>query len=163
MRGTYTIIVESESEGYRVFGSLGRARLRKGNYLYTGSAMGSGASSLERRLQRHRARSKTVHWHIDYLTCKPDCRVTDAVFVVSNNRYECSANQAISEELRLSPLLPRIGASDCNCAGHLLGPERQLSNLALLKRLTSVYSRLTRGDRSLRPAVHIDCPSSHLF
>jgi Uri superfamily endonuclease len=155
--------VESKSEGYRVFGSLGRARLRKGRYVYTGSAMGSGASSLERRLQRHSARSKPIHWHIDYLTCRPGCKVTGAVFVVSNNRYECSVNQAICEEMRLRPVLPRIGASDCNCAGHLLGPERQLSNPGLLKLLTNLYSRLTRGDRSSPPTVQIDCASSHLF
>ena len=146
MRGTYTIIIENESKGYQAFGSLGRARLGRGKYLYTGSAMGSSATSLERRLQRHAARSKRLRWHVDYLTSKPGCRVTGAVFVVSNKRYECDVNRKISEELELRPVLPRIGASDCDCDGHLLGPERRLTKRSLLKRLVIIYSHLARGD-----------------
>jgi Uri superfamily endonuclease len=163
MRGTYTIIVESKSDGYRVFGRLGRAKLRRGKYLYTGSAMGSGATSLERRLQRHGASSKTLRWHIDYLTSRPRCTVSGAVYVVSNKRLECSANLCISEELKLHPVLPKIGASDCNCDGHLLGPELHLSKMTLLKRLVNVYCRLARSDPSSRQVVQIDCASSHLF
>lgn len=163
MRGTYTIIVESKSDGYRGFGRLGRAKLRRGMYLYTGSAMGSGATSLERRLQRHKARSKAIRWHIDYLTSRPGCTVTGAVYVVSNRRLECKANLSISKELKLSPVLPRIGASDCNCNGHLLGPELRPSTTTLLKRLVNVYCRLARNDPSSRAVVQIGCASSHLF
>jgi len=163
MRGTYTIIVTSRSNGHRVFGCLGRVRLRRGNYLYTGSAMGTGSTSLERRLQRHIARSKTVRWHIDYLTSWPSRKVTGAVYVVSSKRLECKANRLIARELKLHPVLPRIGASDCECDGHLLGPELRLSKAALLKRLTKVYSRLTVNESSSERVAQIGCPSSHLF
>jgi Uri superfamily endonuclease len=163
MRGTYTIIVESKSNGYRTFGRLGRASLQKGRYLYTGSALGSGSMSLERRLQRHRVRSKKMRWHIDYLTTSPRCRVNGAVYVVSDKRLECDANLTIAKELKLGPLLPRIGASDCDCEGHLLGPELSLSKAALMKRLTNAYCRLVRVDPASPQVVQIDCASSHRF
>ena len=163
MRGTYTIIVDSESNGYRSFGALGRAKLQRGNYLYTGSALGSGATSLERRLQRHRARSKKVRWHIDYLTSAPGCEVAGAVYVISDRRFECEANLSISKELKLRPVLRRIGAGDCKCGGHLLGPELRLSTKSLVKRLVNVYCRLAQGDPPSRVEVQMDCASSHLF
>jgi Uri superfamily endonuclease len=162
MRGTYTIIVESRSEGYRNIGRLGKARLQKGKYLYTGSAMGTGSTSLERRLQRHKARSKKKRWHIDYLTTRPDCKVSGAVYVVSKRRLECKANRFVAKHLKLGPVLPKIGASDCDCEGHLLGPELSLSKVALLKLLTNVYCRLTRNDPAVQ-VVQMDCASSHRF
>jgi Uri superfamily endonuclease len=39
-------------------------------------------------------------------------------------------------------VLPKIGASDCKCDGHLLGPEFRLGRVALLKRLVSIYGRV---------------------
>ena len=161
MRGTYTIIVYCSRERHRIFGRLGRAKLRRGSYLYTGSAMGSGSTSLERRLKRHEAHSKTVRWHIDYLTSMPECTVTGAVYVASNKRLECDVNLAISEKLKLHPVLPRIGASDCRCDGHLLGPELRLSRMALLELLAVIYRRLARGGSSR--VVQIECASSHRF
>jgi Uri superfamily endonuclease len=163
LKGTYTIIVDSKSDGYKAFGRLGRAWLRRGSYLYTGSAMGLGATSLERRLQRHVARSKTIRWHIDYLTSRPGCRVSGAVYIVSDRRFECKANQSIAKELKLHPVLPRIGASDCDCDGHLLGPVPRLSRITLLRRLADVYCRLALSDPSHHGVVQIDCASSHLF
>lgn len=142
MKGTYTIIVECGFEGYLAFGRLGRARLRRGRYLYTGSALGCGATSLERRLERHGRRSKRRKWHIDYLTSKPGCRVVGAVYLVSRRRLECKVNRFISKELNLLPVLPKVGASDCNCEGHLLGPEFHLSKVALLRRLVNIYCRV---------------------
>lgn len=138
MKGTYTIVVECKSDGYVVFGRLGRARLRAGRYVYTGSAMGVGATSLERRIQRHEKHSKTTRWHIDYLTSKPRCRVRGAVYLVSKRRLECNINGRILEVLKLLPVLPRIGATDCNCLGHLLGPSN-LNAEALLGHLANIY------------------------
>jgi sugar fermentation stimulation protein A len=142
MKGTYTIIVECGFDGCVVFCMLGRARLRRGYYLYTGSALGFGATSLERRLERHEKRSKRRKWHIDYLTSKPGCRVRGAVYLVSRRRLECKINRSISRELKLLPVLPKIGASDCNCEGHLLGPVVHLSKVALLRRLVGIYRRV---------------------
>jgi len=150
LRGTYTIIVENRYDGYMAFGRLGKTKLRTGTYLYTGSAMGSGSTSLEQRLRRHGARNKTIRWHIDYLTSRRDCRVVGAVYVVSDRRFECQANLSLAKELKLPTPLPKIGASDCKCSGHLLGPELHLSRRALAKRLVKVYRHLARSDPSSR-------------
>ena len=89
MKGTYTIVVRCKDERYSTFGKLGRARLRKGRYLYTGSALGHGAVSLEGRLERHMSRQKRLRWHVDYLTSCPGCNVTGAVYVACDGRLEC--------------------------------------------------------------------------
>ena len=141
MKGTYTIVVRCKEAGYSTFGKLGRARLRKGYYLYTGSALGHGAVSLERRLERHFRRRKRLRWHVDYLTSRPNCYVTGAVYVVSDIRLECKVNSSLSKELNVSPVLLKIGASDCNCNGHLLGPARRLNECNLMRLVESVYAQ----------------------
>jgi Uri superfamily endonuclease len=140
MKGTYTILVRCKGASFSTFGKLGRARLRKGHYLYTGSALGSGAVSLEGRLERHMRRQKRLRWHVDYLTSRRDCNVTGAVYVVSNSRLECRVNSSISKELDVRPVLLKIGASDCKCNGHLLGPARRLDGRYLIRLLESVYA-----------------------
>ncbi len=141
MKGTYTIVVRCKEAGYSTFGKLGRARLRKGYYLYTGSALGHGAVSLERRLERHFRRRKRLRWHIDYLTSRPNCYVTGAVYVVSDVHLECKVNSSLSKELNVSPILLKIGASDCKCNGHLLGPARRLNECDLMRMVESAYAQ----------------------
>jgi sugar fermentation stimulation protein A len=141
LKGTYTIVVRCKGPGYLTFGKLGRARLRKGYYLYTGSALGRGAVSLEGRLERHMRRQKSLRWHVDYITSRPDCYVTGAVYVVSDVRLECKVNSSLSKELDILPVLLKIGASDCKCNGHLLGPGRRLNECDLMRRLESVYAQ----------------------
>jgi len=142
LKGTYTIIIDCGFSGFCAFGRLGRARLRKGHYLYTGSALGSGAASLEGRLQRHRRHRKVKWWHIDYLTCKRTCQVVNEIHCASNDRLECSVSEAISRDLKIPPVLPGIGSSDCNCRGHLLGPETRSREGHLLKRVVEAYVRV---------------------
>jgi Uri superfamily endonuclease len=141
MKGTYTIIVRCKDPSYSTFGKLGRARLRRGYYLYTGSALGRGAASLERRIERHMRVQKKLRWHVDYLTSRPDCNVTGAVYVISDGRLECKVNSSLSKELNVSPVLLKIGATDCKCDGHLLGPERRLNERYLMRLLESVYAQ----------------------
>ncbi len=133
--------MQCKDVSYATFGKLGRARLRKGHYLYTGSALGRGAVSLEGRLERHMRRQKRLRWHVDYLTSCPDCDVTGAVYVISDDHLECKVNSSISKELDVSPVMLKIGASDCKCNGHLLGPARSLNENYLMKRLKSVYAQ----------------------
>ena len=141
MKGTYTIVVRCKDTSYSTFGKLGRARLRKGYYLYTGSALGRGAVSLERRLERHMRPQKRLRWHVDYLTSRPDCYVTGAMYVIADDRLECKVNSSLSKELNVSPVLLKIGASDCKCNGHLLGPARRLNECNLMRLLESVYAQ----------------------
>lgn len=123
------------------FGKLGYAKIEVGYYLYTGSALGRGAVSLEGRLTRHESSSKKMRWHVDYLTSRPGCGFKGAVYLISNRRLECRINRSIRDNLKVESSLPHIGASDCRCNGHLLRVTSRLGKAKLLDRLECVYSR----------------------
>ncbi len=126
------------------FGRLGTARLGVGYYVYTGSALGRGAVSLEGRLMRHRRRSKNRKWHVDYLTSHKAFRVVGAVYIVSGSRLECRISGSIRKNLNIQPILPHLGASDCNCDGHLFKSATALDEAELARELATVYSAFGR-------------------
>ena len=121
------------------FGRLGSARVPAGYYVYTGSALGKGALSLERRLGRHIRRAKKVHWHVDYITTRSECVVRAGVYVKSRRRLECLVNERIRKSVGVKVLLPRLGASDCKCQSHLMRADG-LSLRTILTRVRRVYS-----------------------
>lgn len=139
MKGTYTIMIACDSSIRVKFGKLGYAEVGKGCYLYTGSALGRGAVSLEGRLKRHSSVSKRVRWHVDYLTCHPSAKVKAAVFLRSPRRLECLIGRAVSREMNASPILPHIGASDCKCRGHLVRADSSLNAATIVSRLRRIY------------------------
>jgi Uri superfamily endonuclease len=122
------------------FGKHGTARLRPGYYAYTGSALGRGAVSLEGRLARHRRFDKAKRWHIDYLTSHPAFRLVAAVYVLSDERLECTVNGSICRNFQVQPVLPQLGSTDCNCQAHLLRFARQLTKSQVTKKLIRLYS-----------------------
>lgn len=123
------------------FGKLGRVNVKIGHYLYTGSALGLGAVSLEGRLKRHNRSFKKKRWHIDYLTARPGCKFKGAVYLISNKRFECKVNRAIGKSMNTQAILQHLGASDCNCDAHLVRVTETLSKIKLLNRLKQTYSR----------------------
>jgi hypothetical protein len=73
--GCYSLIIDLKREKTIRVGQLGEAVFPAGTYVYTGSAMkGLGA-----RLRRHCAKTKKIHWHIDYLLTLPDARITKII------------------------------------------------------------------------------------
>jgi Uri superfamily endonuclease len=140
VRGTYTVVLEcDESKPIRV-GKLGSTVLSVGLYVYTGSALGRGAMSLEKRLARHFATSKKARWHVDYLTQRKACSARVAVCLRSRRKLECTINEAIGACLNAKPVLPRIGASDCKCPGHLLQVNSAKRRETVLRDLQGIYS-----------------------
>lgn len=87
------------------------ALLAPGDYLYCGSANGSGG--LRARLARHWRKEKRAHWHVDQLTMAGDIL---GAFVVEGGS-ECALDAA----LKALPIpLPGFGSSDCpRCVSHL--------------------------------------------
>jgi len=63
------------------------------------------------------------------------------VYVVSEDRLECKVSSSLEKKLDISPVLLKIGASDCKCNGHLLGPARRLNERYLMRLLESVYGQ----------------------
>ena len=102
--------------GAVVVGSLGSMSIEPAVYLYVGSAFGPGG--LAARLTRHVSRRKAQRWHIDYL--RPRTSLVCAWFSPSSAHLEHDwAARALALRTAWIPL-PRFGASDCRCPGHLI-------------------------------------------
>jgi Uri superfamily endonuclease len=149
LKGTYTLLLVCKQSFRVMIGRLGYANIGAGYYVYTGSALGVGAQSLEGRLKRHSQRSKKRRWHVDYLTSNPRCRITTAVWLMSPRRMECAINQAVSSELNAKPVLPRAGSSDCKCDGHLMKFQSPIGPRRMSALLVSVYRRFGRPVRCI--------------
>jgi sugar fermentation stimulation protein A len=109
--GAYLLIMEIQQNLSLVPGSLALTNIRKGFYVYTGSAM----RNLESRINRHKRKRKKVRWHIDYLS--PLASKVTAIAFRSAHRLECDLAQqlkALSDERVLG-----FGCSDCSCDSHL--------------------------------------------
>jgi|GEM_PF-666866 len=106
--------------------SLGQFTFPAGGYLYFGSAHGPGG--LRARINRHLSPAKTrpMHWHIDYLRAAAEVRALG--YVVETGRpqtaksLECLWRQAIASLPESSTPVTGFGASDCrcHCRAHLL-------------------------------------------
>lgn len=120
MRGNYVLILQVERPFQAYVGTLGKNRFKSGFYLYVGSALGCGSSSLEGRLNRHLRRLKRIHWHIDHLTTTPYVKVVSAYYVETDVRRECELTDTLVEEFsgRVEP--SGFGSTDCGCDGHLI-------------------------------------------
>jgi len=97
-------------------GRLGKFYFRRGIYFYTGSAQ----RNLPARIERHGRKKKLLHWHIDYLSVK--ARMLGAITISGQREHECEVAGELGELFELA--VPRFGASDCRCAGHLFYAQR---------------------------------------
>ncbi len=113
--GTYGLLMRSARPGRLRVGSAGQLALKPGLYLYLGSAFGPGG--LGARLGRHTTRSKSKHWHIDYL--RPRTSLICAFFSTSSERLEHLWASRILALPEAEIPLTRFGASDCRCPSHL--------------------------------------------
>ncbi len=114
--GTYALFIDLE-EGFSTHvGSLGRVRFPRGVHVYAGSAM----SGLGPRLKRHARREKKVHWHVDVLTVRTECRVIGAVTFGPDGPSECEVVQTLAALPWTLVSPPGFGSSDHECPGHLV-------------------------------------------
>jgi Uri superfamily endonuclease len=141
VKGTYTVLLSCGRRTVVGIGKLGVFNLEPGQYLYTGSALGVGAVSLEGRIQRHNRRSKKLRWHIDYLTSNKSCKFSGAVYLVSSRCLECRINALIQRSLQATTAIPKFGSSDCSCPGHLLRLGTSSSEKEILGKLELIYAR----------------------
>lgn len=96
-------------------GELGNLKLKAGYYAYVGSAL----DGLEKRVERHLAGDKKIHWHIDYLLTRG--RVIDVVQGETKERMECAIAGELAKHLAS---VAGFGSSDCRCKSHLFyGPD----------------------------------------
>jgi sugar fermentation stimulation protein A len=92
-------------------GRLGKFYFRRGIYFYVGSAQ----RNLPARLERHGRKKKPLHWHIDYISARAE--MLGAIMIPGRRKRECEIAGELAKLFEL--VVPRFGASDCRCAGHL--------------------------------------------
>ena len=113
-RGTYALVIYLPRAKTIRVGALGAFKFPSGYYVYIGSAM----NGLSARIARHLRRDKKRFWHIDYLL--EHARVIDVWTRESTMRLECRWARAALALPNARVVAPRFGASDCNCAAHLI-------------------------------------------
>ncbi|QPV61495.1 GIY-YIG nuclease family protein [Halosimplex litoreum] len=117
--GTYTLVVELPESATIEVGALDECEFAAGAYAYTGSALGPGGFA---RVERHRelaaGERDARHWHIDYLLGHPDA-VVAAVVRTAGADVECVVGRDLAEA-RWTERVAGFGASDCDCASHLV-------------------------------------------
>jgi Uri superfamily endonuclease len=144
--GVYTLIIRSAHTRRVRAGRHLSVLLRRGLYLYTGSALGEGSTSLEGRIGRHLRRAKKGFWHIDRILTGRLARVVSVVSAETNGRVECRVNIALLKNPNTRPVSRGIGSSDCRCHSHLLAADGSLR--LVQQEVKSCYAKLR-----LRPRV----------
>lgn len=114
-KGTYLLVLESHKQQAIQIGKYGEMSLKRGIYLYIGSAFGSGG--IKARVGRHLADGKSLRWHIDYLR-----RVSDvcAVYVsYEQRRLEDDWVERFVKSGDYTSPMSGFGASDSSNTSHL--------------------------------------------
>jgi Uri superfamily endonuclease len=156
-KGTYTLIVFLSKEARLKVGKLGIQRFPAGYYTYTGSALGTGASSLKQRLTRHLQKQKQKFWHIDFLLAHENATITDVIATQADGKVECNINRSVKKELGAKIPVVGFGASDCkqNCGSHLLFFPGTLKDDILVKKIAKCHrQRVNKKVYVIRPRVH---------
>ncbi|MFN3504697.1 MAG: DNA/RNA nuclease SfsA [Caldimicrobium sp.] len=110
--GSYLVILEVKSSVAPLVGHLGEIPLKKGYYVYVGSAK----KNLYQRINRYLRKNKKKFWHIDYLL--DVAKIYKIVPILSSKSWECEIASELSNFAETS--IKNFGASDCNCKSHLL-------------------------------------------
>ncbi|TFH10622.1 MAG: GIY-YIG nuclease family protein [Candidatus Thorarchaeota archaeon] len=148
MKGVYTLIIDLDEDLSFRLRSLGNLTFEKGTWLYVGSAMGKGSTSLENRIRRHFRSEKTTHWHIDHLL-KTGLKIRAAIWSESSVHIECDIAKSIGQINGNEPGPKGFGASDCKqkCWTHLF---RSNVENGLERKIKTVFTELNLEPRISR-------------
>lgn len=109
--GLYIAIFELSDAKSICVGKLGSFEFQAGYYFYVGSAQ----RNLTARIERHARQTKSLRWHIDYLSVHAP--MLGAILIDAPREQECQIAETLHGMFQL--VIPRFGASDCRCLGHL--------------------------------------------
>lgn len=152
MRGAYTLIISMSKPSTVDMGRLGRRELQEGTYLYTGSGMGRGSSSLFGRIGRHIKRRKRIFWHIDYILASRRASIEDIIWAEARHKAECRLNRVTRSRLGAT-MIPGVGSSDCKCQSHFAYVGKKTDLDFLTKKICSSYQKLGLKPTAMR--VHM--------
>lgn len=116
--GIYTLLIVVKEDLTARIGAFGTLGIPRGNYVYLGSAKGSGG--LQARITRHLSKNKRLKWHIDYILAAEPTKIDTIVFAYENYRRECILTPHL-EKSGFTHLKKGLGSSDCkSCTSHFL-------------------------------------------
>ena len=131
--GIYALVVRIEEPRELKIGNLGRNEFQ-GDYLYVGSAHGSGGlQRVTRHIKISTGSKAGNHWHIDYLTGPGDIRET--WLIPTEKDLECELVASLAEVFDRP--IRGFGSSDCDCFAHLFSYDPG-DRKGLIKKLDQV-------------------------
>lgn len=114
--GTYILLIHNNENQKIEVGNLGKINFPKGHYCY----IGSGLMNLSKRVERHKRKTKKLHWHIDYILQK--MKIHKTIEIRSTDRLECDVAKRLKQISNKE--IKNFGSSDCSCSSHLLYFEK---------------------------------------
>ncbi|MGA7799988.1 MAG: GIY-YIG nuclease family protein, partial [Gammaproteobacteria bacterium] len=135
--GTYVLVLRADRCAALPVGRLGTLQVRRGYYLYVGSALGPGG--LRARLGHHLRHAARPRWHIDYL--RGMLAVREIWYTCDPRRWESAWAQVLAGLPGMSVPLAGFGASDCPGENHLFHSPRRPA----LARLSACAGAADRG------------------
>jgi Uri superfamily endonuclease len=134
-RGTYALLLYLAENKRISIGHLGDFDLLPGDYVYVGSAFGSGG--LRARLKRHYKIEKKKQWHLDWFL--PHASIKGVCYRFGPERYECDWVQELISIKGAKYPVPGFGSSDCvkKCGAHLIYFSEEISLASLCKLLNA--------------------------
>ncbi|MFC1476953.1 DUF123 domain-containing protein [candidate division KSB1 bacterium] len=112
-KGIYCLVIRVNRDISVHIGALELRRFAEGYYIYVGSAQ----NNLDKRIQRHLASEKRIHWHIDRLLAEPSAEIVGVFYKAAAKEHECST---ASRLMILGQPEKDFGSSDCACKSHLI-------------------------------------------
>ena len=134
MKGSYFLVIRLGKD--KTVRTKGREfHMKKGHYVYVGSAM----NSLERRVARHFSKEKKLHWHIDYLL--KEAELLRAYLIPSEERLE---ERLSLEVARYGEPVEGFGAGDVKISTNLYRFEGEPDDVlvGILDRLGLEWKRV---------------------
>ncbi len=117
-KGAYLLLLRLSKEVTITLPGRPETSLCAGNYVYCGSARGSGG--IAARLKRHFCAEKKLHWHVDRLTLQSEEMAALAIPAGD----ECDLAAHLLRSKRFEVAVEGFGSSDCRlCRSHLLMPD----------------------------------------
>lgn len=113
--GTYALVLRASRGGVARVGRLGPLTVRRGFYVYIGSAFGPGG--LRARVRHHLRPARRPHWHLDYL--RQVVRISEVWHSRDSENREHLWAALLGQTAGCSVPARRFGASDCQCESHL--------------------------------------------
>ena len=112
-KGLYQLLIFLPKISLIQIGKKGEFLFPQGYYIYTGSAQ----RNLPFRIKRHQSKTKKFFWHIDYFLNYAKI-LKEKIYSLEKEK-ECRLNQKLFTKDEAEIIVPKFGASDCNCKTHL--------------------------------------------